>query len=73
MLSGDTPVFAEVGVRSQSRRGVVYLTSAISKRPFKQPTPGISQNDLGAMMLASPAVSGNTLFLRTEKKLYRIE
>ena len=33
----------------------------------------ISQNDLGAMMLASPAVSGNTLFLRTEKKLYRIE
>ena len=33
----------------------------------------ISQNDLGAMTLASPAVSGNTLFLRTEKKLYRIE
>jgi outer membrane protein assembly factor BamB len=33
----------------------------------------IAQNDLGAMMLASPAVSGNTLFLRTEKKLYRIE
>ena len=33
----------------------------------------ISQNDLGAMMLASPAVSGNALFLRTEKKLFRIE
>jgi outer membrane protein assembly factor BamB len=33
----------------------------------------ISQNDLGAMMLASPAVSGNALFLRTEKKLYRID
>jgi hypothetical protein len=33
----------------------------------------ISQNDLGAMMLASPAVSGHTLFLRTEKKLFRIE
>ena len=33
----------------------------------------LSQNDLGAMMLASPAVSGNTLFLRTEKKLFRIE
>jgi outer membrane protein assembly factor BamB len=32
----------------------------------------IAQNDLGAMMLASPAVSGNALFLRTEKKLYRI-
>jgi outer membrane protein assembly factor BamB len=33
----------------------------------------IAQNDLGAMMLASPAVSGDALFLRTEKKLYRIE
>src|SRR5262249_35242126 len=30
----------------------------------------IAKNDLGEMMLASPAVSGNSLFLRTEKKLY---
>jgi outer membrane protein assembly factor BamB len=33
----------------------------------------VAKNDLGEMMLASPAVSGNSLFLRTEKKLYRIE
>lgn len=32
----------------------------------------IAQNDLGEMMLASPAVSGNALFIRTETKLYRI-
>lgn len=33
----------------------------------------VAKNDLGAMMLASPAVAGNSLFLRTEKKLYRID
>jgi outer membrane protein assembly factor BamB len=33
----------------------------------------VAQNDLGAMTLASPAVSGNTLFIRTDSKLYRIE
>jgi outer membrane protein assembly factor BamB len=32
----------------------------------------LAQNDLGEMMLASPAVSGNALFIRTETKLYRI-
>jgi galactose mutarotase-like enzyme len=32
----------------------------------------VGQNDLGEMMLASPAVAGNALFLRTETKLYRI-
>ena len=33
----------------------------------------VAQNDLGEMTLASPAVSGNALFIRTEKRLYRIE
>jgi len=33
----------------------------------------IAQNDLGEMMLASPAVAGNAMFIRTETKLYRIE
>ena len=33
----------------------------------------VAKNDLGGMMLASPAVAGDSLFLRTEKKLYRIE
>jgi outer membrane protein assembly factor BamB len=33
----------------------------------------IAQNDLGEMTLASPAVAGQAMFFRTEKKLYRIE
>jgi outer membrane protein assembly factor BamB len=33
----------------------------------------IAQNDLGEMMLASPAVAGNALFIRTAQKLYRIQ
>ena len=30
-------------------------------------------NELGERIMASPAVSGNALFLRTDKALYRIE
>ena len=33
----------------------------------------IAQNDLAAMTLASPAVAGNALFIRTDSKLYRID
>ena len=33
----------------------------------------IAQNDLGEMTLASPAVAGNSLFIRTAQKLYRIQ
>jgi outer membrane protein assembly factor BamB len=33
----------------------------------------IAQNDLGEMALASPAVAGNAMFFRTQKKLYRIQ
>jgi hypothetical protein len=33
----------------------------------------IAQNDLGEMTLASPAVAGNALFIRTAQKLYRIQ
>jgi outer membrane protein assembly factor BamB len=33
----------------------------------------VAQNDLGELMLASPAVQGDAMFLRTETKLYRIE
>jgi outer membrane protein assembly factor BamB len=32
----------------------------------------IAQNDLGEMALASPAVDDTSLFIRTEKALYRI-
>jgi len=33
----------------------------------------VAKNDLGELMLASPAVQGHAMFLRTETKLYRIE
>jgi outer membrane protein assembly factor BamB len=33
----------------------------------------VSRNDLGSMMLASPAVVAGALFIRTERTLYRIE
>ncbi|HSG01144.1 MAG TPA: PQQ-binding-like beta-propeller repeat protein [Vicinamibacterales bacterium] len=33
----------------------------------------ISQNDLGELTLASPAVAGNAMFVRTESRLYKIE
>ena len=33
----------------------------------------IAQNDLGEMTLASPAVAGHALFVRTAQKLYRIQ
>src|SRR4029079_17518246 len=32
----------------------------------------IARNDLGEMSLASPAVAGNALYIRTESKLYKI-
>jgi outer membrane protein assembly factor BamB len=32
----------------------------------------ISTNDLGEMSLASPAIAGNALYIRTESKLYKI-
>jgi hypothetical protein len=32
----------------------------------------VAQSDLGELMLASPAVDGNALFLRTETRLYKI-
>jgi outer membrane protein assembly factor BamB len=33
----------------------------------------IAQNDLAEMTLASPAVAGNAMFMRTSTKLYRIQ
>ena len=33
----------------------------------------VAQNDLGEMTLASPAVSGHSIFIRTETRLYRLE
>jgi hypothetical protein len=32
----------------------------------------IARNDLGEMSLASPAVAGDAIYIRTESKLYKI-
>ena len=32
----------------------------------------IGRNDLGEMSLASPAIAGNALYIRTESRLYKI-
>ena len=32
----------------------------------------IARNDLGEMTLASPAVAGDAIYIRTESKLYKI-
>ena len=32
----------------------------------------VAKNDLGEMALASPAVAGNALYIRTQSKLYKI-
>ena len=33
----------------------------------------VATNELGERLMASPAVSGNALFIRTDKAIYRIE
>ena len=32
----------------------------------------IAKNDLGEMSLASPAIAGGAIYIRTESKLYKI-
>ena len=32
----------------------------------------VATNDLGEMSLASPAIAGNALYIRTQSKLYKI-
>ena len=56
--------------------GKIYFFSEEGKASVI--TPGrtfnlIATNELGERIMASPAVSGNALFLRTDKALYRIE
>ncbi|MBT3468990.1 MAG: quinonprotein alcohol dehydrogenase, partial [Opitutae bacterium] len=50
---------------SEDGKGIVFSTG----RTFKK----LAENQLPDGFMASPAVSGNALFLRTKKDLYRIE
>ena len=71
--SWSSPTFSASPIATTDR---IYLTDeagvTIVLAPgdeFRQ----IPQSDLGTMTLASPAVAGNALFVRTAKKLYRIQ
>jgi outer membrane protein assembly factor BamB len=56
--------------------GLIYLCSTKGLttvlRPGGKPDP-IAENRLDGRFMASPAVSGNALFLRTDTHLYRVE
>ena len=62
-----SPIVASGRIYFGSEQGKVRVVAA--GREFKL----LATNDLGERILASPAVSGNTLFLRTAAALYRIE
>jgi outer membrane protein assembly factor BamB len=56
--------------------GKIYFFSEEGKTSVVAPGRAyqlLATNDLGERIMASPAVSGNALFLRTDKALYRIE
>jgi outer membrane protein assembly factor BamB len=56
--------------------GLVYLLNEAGTATVFRPGPAfdpVATNKLGEKALASPAIDGNALFLRTEKALYRIE
>ena len=62
-----SPVSAEGRLYFFSEEG--KTTVVASEREFKK----LAENQLGDGFMASPAVSGKALFLRTRTELYRIE
>ena len=62
-----SPIAASGRLYCPGESGETFVLSA--GRVFRL----LATNDLGERILASPAVSGNALFLRTEQALYRIE
>lgn len=62
-----SPILAEERIYLPSEEGKTVILEA--GRAFKV----LGQNQLDAGCMASPAVSGNALFLRTKTHLYRIE
>ena len=62
-----SPIIANGRIYFWSEEGKTTVLAA--GREFKL----LATNELKERIMASPAVSGNTLFLRTDKALYRIE
>jgi outer membrane protein assembly factor BamB len=62
-----SPILAGDRVYFPSEEGVTTVVKA--GRAFEK----LATNDLEEAIFASPAVSGDALFIRTEKAIYRIE
>jgi outer membrane protein assembly factor BamB len=62
-----SPILADGKIYFFSEEGKATILAP--GREFKQ----LATNELGERIMASPAISGDTLFLRTDKALYRIE
>ena len=67
---GQTFSASPIGVGSRvlflTEEGTTFVLDAGSE--YKE----VAKNDLGEMSLASPAVAGNAIYIRTESKLYKI-
>ena len=63
----SSPVIAGNKIYVGTEEGIVYVLKTGSQ--FQQ----LAANDFGERIFASPAVSGDSLIVRTETHLYRIE
>jgi outer membrane protein assembly factor BamB len=63
----SSPLFANGNVYFFDQSGKTTIVKASAKFEV------VAKNNLPDGFMASPAVSGNALFLRTKKALYRIE
>ena len=61
-----SPIAAGSRVLLLTEEGMTFVLDAGDE--YKE----IAKNDLGEMSLASPAIAGNALYIRTESKLYKI-
>jgi outer membrane protein assembly factor BamB len=65
-----SPVYAEGLIYFFSEQGLTTVIRA--DRAAKEPQV-VAENELDGRFMASPAVAGKSMFLRTDKHLYRID
>ena len=63
-----SPLFADGHLYFFSEDGLTTVT-----RPSRQGPDVVAENELDGRFMASPAVAGKAMFLRTDKALYRVE
>jgi outer membrane protein assembly factor BamB len=61
-----SPLAAGSRIFFLTEEGVTFVLDSVDE--YKE----IARNDLGEMSLASPAIAGDALYIRTESKLYKI-